>query len=157
MSTAWFSTAGITHSVLVRLDRAVRLPDGAWVRGRGLRDPAPGGPVPEYGLYLGSAALRRRHTIPWPHTWVDWPDFLLPRDSRLAAQLIPTCTGAPRTVSASRSLAGGGVGRTGAVLASLAVLAGDAVAWTWAQYHPRAVEMPWQRRWVTRSRVLDPA
>jgi protein-tyrosine phosphatase len=49
---------------------------------------------------------------------------------------------------------GGGVGRTGTVIACLAVLAGlpsaDAIAWTRANYHRRAVETPWQRRWVTR-------
>jgi len=36
----------------------------------------------------------------------------------------------------------------------LAVLSGvpsaDAVAWVRDHYHPRAVETPWQRRWVTR-------
>ena len=48
----------------------------------------------------------------------------------------------------------GGVGRTGTVIACLAVLTGlspaDAVAWARANYHRRAVETPWQRRWVTR-------
>jgi protein-tyrosine phosphatase len=43
----------------------------------------------------------------------------------------------------------GGLGRTGTALACLAVLdgvpAGDAVAFVRGQYHPRAVETPWQR------------
>jgi protein-tyrosine phosphatase len=47
---------------------------------------------------------------------------------------------------------GGGVGRTGTALAVLAVLSGvaatEAVAWVRAAYHPRAVETPWQRRWL---------
>ena len=47
---------------------------------------------------------------------------------------------------------GGGTGRTGTVIACMAVLAGvpveAAVAWTRAHYRPRAVETPWQRRWV---------
>ena len=34
---------------MTRLDGAIQLPDGAWVRGRGLRNPAPGGPLPEFG------------------------------------------------------------------------------------------------------------
>jgi protein-tyrosine phosphatase len=49
---------------------------------------------------------------------------------------------------------GGGVGRTGTALAVLAVLSGvepaEAVAWVRATHHPRAVETPWQRRWVRR-------
>ena len=52
----------------------------------------------------------------------------------------------------------GGVGRTGTALAALAVLdglpAGDAVRWVRERYHPRAVERPWQRRWL---RSLGPA
>ncbi len=46
----------------------------------------------------------------------------------------------------------GGVGRTGTALAALAVLDGlpapDAVRWVRGRYHPRAVETPWQRRWL---------
>jgi protein-tyrosine phosphatase len=47
---------------------------------------------------------------------------------------------------------GGGTGRTGTVLACMAVLAGhpadDAVAWTRRHYRRHAVETPGQRRWV---------
>ncbi|EYT90030.1 hypothetical protein ThrDRAFT_04348 [Frankia casuarinae] len=61
------------------LVRALRLPDGCRVRGRGLRRPLPRGPVPDFGLYLGTSRLRRRHDgeLDWPRTWIDWPDFLL--------------------------------------------------------------------------------
>jgi protein-tyrosine phosphatase len=49
---------------------------------------------------------------------------------------------------------GGGVGRTGTALACLAVLDGvpaeRAVAWVREHYHRRAVETPWQRRFVAR-------
>ena len=49
---------------------------------------------------------------------------------------------------------GGGRGRTGTALACLAVLDGvpaaHAVAWVRRSYDPRAVETPWQRRWVIR-------
>ena len=52
----------------------------------------------------------------------------------------------------------GGVGRTGTALAALAVLDGlpadEAVRWVRERYHPRAVETPWQRRWL---RSLGPA
>lgn len=47
----------------------------------------------------------------------------------------------------------GGVGRTGTALACLAILDGvpaaEAVAFVREQYRPRAVETPWQRRFVT--------
>ena len=56
---------------------------------------------------------------------------------------------------------GGGVGRTGTVMACLAVLAGvpsgEAVAWTRAHYNRRAVETPWQKRWVARFPHVTPA
>jgi protein-tyrosine phosphatase len=49
---------------------------------------------------------------------------------------------------------GGGRGRTGTALACLAVLDGvpaaDAVAFVRRAYDPRAVETPWQRRFVER-------
>ncbi|MDF2707971.1 MAG: protein tyrosine phosphatase [Nonomuraea muscovyensis] len=133
---------------------AIRLPDGSRVRGRGLRRPLPGGPVPGFGLYLGSGRLRRRHEggLHWPHAWVDWPDFLLPRDRDLAVREIGALYERARAGEAVEVACGGGVGRTGTVLACLAVLSGldaaDAVAWTRAHHHPRAVETPWQRRWV---------
>jgi len=49
---------------------------------------------------------------------------------------------------------GGGRGRTGTAIACLAVLDGipssRAVLWTRQQYGRRAVETPWQRRFVAR-------
>jgi protein-tyrosine phosphatase len=48
---------------------------------------------------------------------------------------------------------GGGTGRTGTVIACMAVLAGhpagDAVCWTREHYRRHAVEIPGQRRWIT--------
>jgi protein-tyrosine phosphatase len=139
----------------VRLDGAVRLPDGAWVRGHGLRNPTPAGPDPEFGLYLGSHRLRARHPLDWPHEWLDWPDFLLPRDTRLATDRIRDLHRRALDGQRVEVACGGGVGRTGTVIAALAVLAGipaqDAVGWARTHYHPRAVETPWQRRWVRRA------
>lgn len=137
-----------------RLSGSLELPDGTVIRGRGLRNPLPAGPLPEYGLYLGEAALRAKHepALSWPHDWLDWPDFRLPRDSDAAITAI--------RVLHERALAGerveaackGGVGRTGTVLSCLAILAGvpstEAVGWIRAHYSPHAVETPWQRRWV---------
>ncbi|GAA3140118.1 protein-tyrosine phosphatase family protein [Planomonospora alba] len=135
---------------------AIRLPDGSWIRGRGLRRPPPEGPTPDFGLYLGSDRLRSRHEggLRWPHEWILWPDFLLPRDRDLAVRRIRALHERARAGAAVEVACGGGVGRTGTVIACLAILAGldpaDAVAWAREHHHHRAVETPWQRRWVLR-------
>ncbi|MFI0356380.1 protein-tyrosine phosphatase family protein [Actinomadura sp. 9N407] len=135
---------------------ALRLPDGTWIRGRGLRRPPPEGPAPDFGLYLGSSRLRSRHAgaLSWPHEWIDWPDFLLPRDRDQAVRHIRALYERARAGESAEVACGGGVGRTGTVIACLAVLAGHdpagAVAWTREHHHHRAVETPWQRRWVSR-------
>ncbi|MCT9931273.1 protein tyrosine phosphatase [Planotetraspora sp. A-T 1434] len=137
------------------LTGAIEMPDGIWVRGRGLRAPAPDGPLPQFGLYLGSARLRRRHdaTLEWPHEWVRWPDFLLPLDWNAAAASIVDLRERARMERRVEVACNGGVGRTGTVMACLATLAGlppgEAVAWVREHYNHRAVETPWQRRWVT--------
>lgn len=139
-----------------RLTGAIRLPDGGRVRGRGLRHPIPAGPPPAFGLYLGGGRMRRRYegSFAWPHAWIDWPDFLLPADRDEAVREIHALHERMRAGLAVEVACGGGVGRTGTVIACLAVLAGlppaEAIVWTRAHHHPRAVETPWQRRWVTR-------
>jgi hypothetical protein len=56
----------------------------------------------------------------WEQRWIRWPDFRLPAS-------------------------------TDAALAVLAgVPASDAVEWVRRHHHRRAVETPWQRRWVRR-------
>jgi protein-tyrosine phosphatase len=89
----------------------------------------------------------------WPHAWVDWPDFLLPRDTAAAVAAIRDLHRRARDGQRVEVACGGGVGRTGTTVAALAILAGvpaaDAVAWTRAHYLARAVETPWQKRWLT--------
>ncbi|GLZ42065.1 protein-tyrosine phosphatase family protein [Actinokineospora sp. NBRC 105648] len=135
------------------LPGALQLPDGSWVRGRGLRNPSPAG-IPDYGLYLGGKRLRERHStsLAWSHDWIPWPDFLLPQDNALAVRLIRAAHGRALAGADVEIACGGGIGRTGTVIACLAILSGvapaDAVAWTRAHHDPRAVETPWQKRWV---------
>ncbi|SFB28766.1 Protein-tyrosine phosphatase [Amycolatopsis marina] len=139
-----------------RLDDTTQLPSGFWVRGRGLGRPAPSGAQPDYGLYLGTSRLRARHdhTLTWPHRWVEWPDFLLPRDRKDAVQGIYDLYERARAGERVEVACHGGVGRTGTVMACLAVLAGlspeEAITWTRSTYQPKAIETPWQRRWVLR-------
>ena len=144
------------------LQGAIRLPDGSWVRGRGLRDPLPPGPQPDFGLYLGSKSWRRKHEpgLTWPHLWIDWPDFRLPRDDTDAMHKIGILHEHAVRGEHVEVACGAGIGRTGTVIACLAVLAGvpadEAVAWTRANHHPMACETGGQRRWVTRFAATDP-
>jgi hypothetical protein len=127
----------------------VTFPDGRTVRARGLRHgPPPAGPDPEFGVYL----LGRPEPIgPWPYRFVEWPDFRLPRSTPEARAALDEAYERAATQRVEIAC-GGGVGRTGTALAALAVRAGvppdEAVAWVRSHYHRRAVETPWQRRWV---------
>lgn len=126
------------------------LPSGLTVRGRGLRRPLPPGLQPEFGLYL---LAREPPVTPWPYRWLRWPDFRLPSDlteGRAALTDLLERSRDQRVEVACR----GGRGRTGTVLACLAVLSGvpaaDAVAYVRDCYDDKAVETPWQRRYVER-------
>lgn len=131
----------------------VELPDGRTVRCRGLRTPLPADAEPaEVGYYLLG---RQPHRQGWETRWIRWRDFRVPADPTAALRSLREAH--ERAASERVELAcGGGVGRTGTALAVLAVLSGvpaeRAVAWVREHHHPRAVETPWQRRWV---RSLD--
>lgn len=87
----------------------------------------------------------------WERVWVRWPDFWLPSDP---AEALVALTRAHQSAGSERVeiTCGGGVGRTGTGLAALGVLEGmdpdAAVKWVRSHYHPRAVEVPWQRRFL---------
>jgi protein-tyrosine phosphatase len=127
----------------------LELPSGRRIRGRGLRHGPPVLP-PDFGLYL----LGRPPEPPaWPHRWLRWPDLRLPADASAARDALDEVW---RRAAGGRVevACGGGVGRTGTALACLAVLDGvpreQAVAYVRRHYGPRAVETPWQRRYVLR-------
>lgn len=126
------------------------LPSGRMIRGRGLRRPIPDGPEPNFGLYLQG---REPSPVPWETTWIRWPDFWLPTDRREFRRALDE--GWTRAETECVEIAcGGGFGRTGTALACMAVLDGVdaecAVAYVREHYSPRAVETPWQRRFVAR-------
>ncbi|MEW1761183.1 protein-tyrosine phosphatase family protein [Streptomyces cyaneofuscatus] len=132
-------------------DRAVlTLPSGRLIRGRGLRNPLPDGPEPEFAVYLLG---RTPPEVGWESRWLRWPDFRLPADPHQARELLEEVW---RRAPGERVevACGGGMGRTGTALACLAVLDGvpaaEAVAFVRRGYHARAVETPWQRRYVRR-------
>src|SRR5262249_9906474 len=111
---------------------AIALPDGTLIRGRGSRGPVPAGPSPDFGLYLGRPPdarrrrLRRRAGRPpeWPVNWIDWPDFRTPRDDHSAAAAICQAYLVARSGYRVEIACRGGTGRTGTVIACMAVLAG---------------------------------
>jgi protein-tyrosine phosphatase len=114
----------------------------------------PAGQDPAFGLYL---LARDPGPFDWDHRWVRWPDFRIPT---LSPEAISVLLDAYRRCPTERVeiACGGGVGRTGTALAAIAVLAGippaEAVAWVRRTYDQRAVETPWQRRWVRNVRAL---
>ncbi|HEY8523717.1 MAG TPA: protein-tyrosine phosphatase family protein [Acidimicrobiales bacterium] len=138
-TAAWDDDAGV-----------VTLPGGARVRGRRLA--APACPA-DFGLVLAP-----RPAPAWPHRRIRWPDFWIPTDRADALDALAEALRRARAGERVEVACRGGVGRTGTALAALAVLdglpTGEAVAWVRAAYHPRAVETPWQRRWL---RSLAPA
>jgi protein-tyrosine phosphatase len=88
---------------------------------------------------------------------VRWPDFWLPSDPTQAAEVLDEAW--DRALTERVEIAcGGGRGRTGTALACLAILDGiparQAVEFVRQHYHPRAVETPWQRRYVNRFERL---
>ena len=128
----------------------LRLPSGRLIRGRGLLWPPPPGPAPTFGLYLLG---KPPPEMPWETRWLLWRDFRLPADRRLAERLLREAW--ERAVTDRVEVAcTGGRGRTGTALACLAVIDGvpaeQAVAFVRERYHRRAVETPWQRRYVRR-------
>ncbi|MFG2526949.1 protein phosphatase [Streptomyces sp. NPDC048516] len=130
----------------------LRFPSGALVRGRGLRHPVPPGPTPAptFAVYLLG---KQPPPAEWEVRWLRWPDFRLPKDRRQARLVFKEAL--TRAADERVEVAcGGGRGRTGTALACMAVLDGvppdRAVAYVRRHYHPRAVETPWQRRFVLR-------
>jgi len=128
--------------------KVIRLPSGRRIRGRGLREGLPEGQVPTFAVHLTG---RRPPEPPWEAVWIPWRDFWLPADpvdamralrlayERAASERVEICCG-------------GGIGRTGTALSAICVFEGmdpkEAVKWVRRNYHPRAVEVPWQRRFI---------
>ncbi|RXS77724.1 protein phosphatase [Streptomyces sp. TM32] len=128
----------------------LELPSGRLVRGRGLRRPLPPGPQPDFAIHLRG---RQPAPVEWESRWLRWPDFWLPSDRAAFADSLRELL--ERAENERVEIAcGGGVGRTGTALACLAVLDGlpghEAVGYVREKYSARAVETPWQRRFVSR-------
>jgi len=126
----------------------VTLPDGTEITACALTARKAVNPSRDYGLYMDPA---------WAPTWdadlIEWPDFGVPAHPEIAAARITRAFQRARAGEAVEIGCVGGLGRTGTVLACMAVLAGvpaaDAVAWTRAHYNRAAVETEDQEQWVS--------
>ncbi len=122
----------------------LRLPSGVLVRGRAAT------------VDLGAADLTLllgQGPVPaWACRRVRWPDLWVPRDREDALAALREAYDRAQVGERVEVTCRGGVGRTGTALAALTVLDGldpdAAVTWVRARYHRRAVETPWQRRWL---------
>jgi hypothetical protein len=135
------------------LERGViELPDGARLRGRALHETPAG--EPEWGLYLLGTPPP---AMTWPARWLSWPDFWLPRDRQDAKEAFALAHRLALDGLRVEVACSGGTGRTGTALACIAQLGGvpaeSAISWVREHYRARAVEMPWQRRYVHRFSV----
>ncbi len=132
------------------------LPSGRLVRGRALRKPIPAGPLPRFGLYLQARPFTT--AFAWPSRWLRWPDFGLPHDAEDARAAVGEVWERARLERVEVACQGG-LGRTGTVLACLAVLDGvpapDAVRYVRRHYRPGAVETPGQRAYASRFQPLN--
>ncbi len=127
--------------------REVRFPDGMIVRAAALEEREVNAAWRQHGLYLDA-----RWSPTWPAQLVDWPDLGTPSDDRAATEAIQHAfaLAADGTHVEVGCLAGRG--RTGTVLACMAVLAGvpaaGAVDWVRRHHTPGAVEGSAQEAWV---------
>lgn len=134
----------------------IQLADGRRVRARGLAESAAPEPPPEFGLYL---LPREPPAMGWEQRWLPWRNFWLPRHRGEATaamrEAFERSAGQRVEVACNK-----GTGRTGTVLACMAILAGtpapDAVSYVRYRYDDRAVRAPWQRlfvRWFAKRAV----
>jgi protein-tyrosine phosphatase len=125
----------------------VTFPDGTRIRASSIAERRADDPERSYGLYLDE-----RWQPTWPADVIDWPDFGLPNDPDSAAATIEAAFDRARRGELVEVGCLGGSGRTGTVVACMALLAGvpagDAVTWVRSAYKPSAVETPEQEEWV---------
>jgi Protein-tyrosine phosphatase len=133
----------------------VELPSGRRVRGRRLTRPVCFGVGPTFAVHL---AGRCPPEPPWQREWIRWRDFWLPTDPSAATRVLRHAH-ERAAVDRVEVACSGGVGRTGTALAAMCVFEGmephAAVEWVREHYHPLAVEVPWQRRYLELVRDTD--
>jgi hypothetical protein len=138
-------------------DMKVTFPDNTIVEGSALRRGSDDATAPDFGLYLD-----HRWAPTWPHDTIEWADYGLPTNSSDADSKIRAAFARARAGEHVEVGCLGGTGRTGTVLACMAVLSGvpaaEAIEWVRQHYKRGAVETPAQEKWVTvfASTVIKP-
>jgi protein-tyrosine phosphatase len=133
----------------------VTLPDGTVILGQGRLDivPSQRPKPPDFALYLDKRWYNDPE-VTWPFRAIDWEDFGLPVDDEEVFTATVDVYRRARDGELVEVACYGGVGRTGTVLACLAILAGvspsGAVAWVREHYHPSAVETVEQEQLIAR-------
>jgi hypothetical protein len=127
----------------------VEFPDGTRVLASGWFERSSAEAAPDFGLYLDPM-----WQVAWPSTHLDWPDFGVPSAVAAADALIEAAFARARNGERVEVACVGGHGRTGTVLACIAVLAGipasEAVRWVREHYCERALQEPAQEYWMQR-------
>jgi Swiss Army Knife protein, DSP-PTPase phosphatase domain len=128
---------------------SVLFPDGTQVLASGWLHRTTAEVTPDFGLYLDP-----QWTPHWPAVLLDWPDFGVPADRAAADREIRGAFARARAGERVEVACIGGHGRTGTVLACMAILAGvpphEAVEWVRSRYCRRAVQEPSQQYWIDR-------
>jgi hypothetical protein len=128
---------------------SVTFPDGTRVLASGWLQRKHGEPTPDFGLYLDP-----QWQPTGPSVMLDWPDFGVPTDRATADSEIRGAFARARAGERVEVACIGGHGRTGTVLACMAILGGvppsEAVSWVRSTYCQRAVQEPSQQYWIDR-------
>jgi hypothetical protein len=127
----------------------VVFPDGTRVLASGWFQRTADQDVPDFGVYCDPL---------WEPTWnavmLEWPDFGVPSDIERVDAVIRAAFERAKRGERVEVACVGGHGRSGTVLACMAVLAGvpadQAVGWLRQMYCVRAVQEPAQQYWVER-------
>ena len=125
----------------------VYLPDGRRILASGVFERTSEDEVPDFGLYAYEGWRPA-----WPAAFIDWVDFGLPVDTREASRLIVDAFDRVRSGQTVEIGCHAGNGRTGSIIACMAILAGtpaeEAVEWTRSHYCLHAIDTSEQERWV---------
>lgn len=110
-------------------------------------------PTPDWGVYADPCWEG------WPGALIDWPDFDVPADHEQVLSAVVEAVGRARHGQDVLVACRGGIGRTGTVLAAIAVACGIPVArareWVRSNYHPRAMETKQQHQWLITTAARD--
>lgn len=110
-------------------------------------DPYARSQQPDYGLYLD-----RKWEPPWPHEYLDWPDFGVPESSSTAISTLTIMLQRARNGESVEIGCLGGHGRTGTALGCMAILTGcgldEAADWVRSHYCSQAIETLAQEMFV---------